>query len=208
MHFRCPFPQGAVHTGLCLGAPSLRYRALHFVPFVLSSVRRRAFVRLHFVTTGTRPSDSPRVIINIDRASRDLAYFFYHLPVERIAWAFPYVPPGLYTQLVISRSRELQASALDPIEWSLAARFSYLHRPPMGRVNPQPHSTGAAASSSAAAPATAPAGDPQDQEAPASPEGVVGTAPSAETTDQELGRLCNHPLLPVSLQAFRPPNLH
>ena len=78
----------------------------------------------------------------------------------------------------------------------------------MGRVNPQPHSTGAAASSSAAAPATAPAGDPQDQEAPASPEGVVGTAPSAETTDQELGRLCNHPLLPVSLQAFRPPNLH
>ena len=62
--------------------------------------RRRAFVRLHFTTTGSRPSDSPRVIINIDRASRDLAYFFYHLPVDRISWAFPYVPPGLYTQLL------------------------------------------------------------------------------------------------------------
>ena len=170
-----------MHTGRCLGALSLRSRALHFVPFVLS------FVRLHFVTTGTRPSDSPRVIINIDRASRDLAYFFYHLPVDRISWAFPYVPPGLYTQLVISRSRELQASSLDPVEWSLAARFSYLHRPPMGRVNPQPQATGAAASSSAAAQATAPAGDPQDQEAPASPEGVVGTALSVETTDQEFG---------------------
>ena len=92
----------------------------------------------HLPITGSRPSDSPRVIINIDRASRDLAYFFYHLPVDRISWAFPYVPPGLYTQLVISRSRELQAAAIDPVEWSLAARFSYLHRPPMGRVNPQP----------------------------------------------------------------------
>ena len=53
----------------------------------------------------------------------------------------------------------------------------------MGRVNPQPQATGAA---SAAAPATALAGDPHDQEALASPEEVVGTAPSAETTDQEL----------------------
>ena len=66
----------------------------------------------------------------------------------------------------------------------------------MGRVNPQPQATGAAASSSAAAPATAPAGDPQDQEASASPEGVVGTAPSAETTDQEFGEAVQPPLTP------------
>ena len=152
-----------------------------------SFVRLRAFVRsAHFRATGSRPSDSPRAPVNIDRAARDLAYFFYHLPVDRISWAFPYVPPGLFTQLVISRSRELQATILDPAEWSIAARFSYLHRPAMGRVNPQPQATGAAASSTAAAPATAPAGDPQDQEASASPEGVVGTAPSAQTTDQEV----------------------
>ena len=106
--------------------------------------------------------------------------------MDRISWAFPYVPPGLFTQLVFSRSRELQAT-LEPVEWSIGARFSLLHRPPMGRVTPQPQTPGAASTSSAAAPATAPAGDPQDQEAPASPEGVVGTAPSAESTDQEFG---------------------
>ena len=66
----------------------------------------------------------------------------------------------------------------------------------MGRVNPQPQASGAAASSSAAAPATAPAGDPQDQEASASPEGVVGTAPSAETTGQEFGEAVQPPLTP------------
>ena len=165
-----------------------------FVAFVfLHSARFRAFRSFAFAlpfarlvaTTGSRPSDSPRVVIDIDRAARDIAYFFYHLPVDRISWAFPYVPPGLFTQLVISRSRELQATTLDPAEWSIAARFSYLHRPPMGRVNPQPQATGAATSSTAAAPATALAGDPH-QEALASPEEVVGTAPSAETTDQEI----------------------
>ena len=178
------------HTFVAFVLPhSARFRAFRSFAFALP------FARL-VATTGSRPSDSPRVIINIDRASRDLAYFFYHLPVERVAWAFPYAPPGLYTQLVISRSRELQASSLDPIQWSVAARFSHLHRTPMGRVNPQPQATGAAASSSAAAPATAPAGDPQDQEASASPEGVVGTAPSAETTDQEFGEAVQPPLTP------------
>ena len=170
-----------------LGSVRPRIRVRSALASLVRSLHATSFVRQPSLsTTGSRPSDSPRVVINIDRASRDLAYFFYHLPVERIAWAFPYVPPGLYTQLVISRSRELQATSLDPVERSIAARFSYLHRPPMGRVNPQPQAPGAAASS-AAAPATAPAGDPQDQEAPASPEGVVGTAPSAETTDQEFG---------------------
>ena len=81
-----------------VGPPFRCLRASALFALVPSFDRRRAFVRLHFVTTGTRPSDSPRVIINIDRASRDLAYFFYHLPVERVAWAFPYAPPGLYTQ--------------------------------------------------------------------------------------------------------------
>ena len=179
------FLQGAGSANLWLTFPFVAFASAPFVS-VLSFDRRRALVRLHFPTTGSRPSDSPRAPINVDRAARDIAYFFYHLPVDRISWAFPYVPPGLFTQLVISRSRELQATTLDPAEWSIAARFSYLQRPPMGRGNLQPQATGAAASSTAAAPATAPAGDPQDQEAPASPEEVVGTAPSAETTDQEI----------------------
>ena len=163
MHPRC-FLAGRRALLTCGRGHFRRIRAS--APFALSFVRllarSRSFGTLQprVLVLRTRPG-----LYNIDRASRDLAYFFYHLPVDRISWAFPYVPPGLYTQLVISRSRELQATTLDPAEWSIAARFSYLHRPPMGRVNPQPQATGAAASSSAAAPATAPAGDPQDQEA-------------------------------------------
>ena len=180
---RVRFLQGAGLTNLWLVLPFAFALALfcclsHFRSVVRSPSCLRSIV---LATTGSRPSDSPRVIINIDRASRDLAYFFYHLPVDRISWAFPYVPPGLFTQLVISRSSELQA-ALDPV----AARFTLLRRPAMGRINPQPQATGAASSSTAAAAATAPAEGPQDQEASASPGEVVGTAPSAETTGQEL----------------------
>ena len=82
------------HTFVAFVLPhSARFRAFRSFALALPSARLVA-------TTGSRPSDSPRVIINIDRASRDLAYFFYHLPVERVAWAFPYAPPGLYTQFI------------------------------------------------------------------------------------------------------------
>ena len=94
---RAVFLQGAVWATLCVAAP---FALLSHLPSFVRSFARchTSFVRL-VATTGSRPSDSPRVPINIDRASRDLAYFLYHLPVDRISWAFPYVPPGLYTQL-------------------------------------------------------------------------------------------------------------
>ena len=93
------FPKGAGCYWPVAGTPFVAFASALFAAF-RSFVRRRAFVRsAHFRATGSRPSDVPRTPINIDRASRDLAYFFYHLPVERIAWAFPYAPPGLYTQL-------------------------------------------------------------------------------------------------------------
>ena len=79
--------------------PHIRVRSA--LASLVRSLHATSFVRQPSLsTTGSRPSDSPRVVINIDRASRDWAYFFYHLPVERFAWAFPYVPPGLYTQLM------------------------------------------------------------------------------------------------------------
>ena len=176
-----------------VGSPfRICFRALSLLSHFRSVVRSPSCLRpIVLATTGSRPSDSPRVVINIDRASRDLAYFFYHLPVDRISWAFPYVPPGLYTQLVISRSRELQAT-LEPVEWSIGARFSLLHRPPMRRVTPQPQTTGAASTSSAAAPATAPAGTLRiKRHLP--PLRVVGTAPSAETKSSGRHPCKSHP---------------
>ena len=89
------FLQGAGSANLWLTFPFVAFASAPFVS-VLSFDRRRALVRLHFPTTGSRPSDSPRAPINVDRAARDIAYFFYHLPV--VSWAFPYVPPGLFTQ--------------------------------------------------------------------------------------------------------------
>ena len=123
---------------------------------------RPSFVRLPFAT-GSRSSDTGRPFVRVNRASRDLTYFFTRLPLDRVSWAFPYLSPGLFAQLVISRSSELQA-ALDPI----AARFAWLHRPGMGRVVPQPNPTGAASSepSQAAAAAPAPAEGPQTKEQP------------------------------------------
>ena len=77
-------------VGLCPTAPFVAFALLHSVrhfPVRSIAVALRSFDP--FATTGSRPSDSPRVVIDIDRAARDIAYFFYHLPVERIAWAFP-----------------------------------------------------------------------------------------------------------------------
>ena len=80
--------------------PHIRFRSA--LASLVRSLHATSFVRQPSLpTTGSRPSDTPRVVINIDRASRDLAYFFYHLPVDRISWAFPYVPPGLYTQFCL-----------------------------------------------------------------------------------------------------------
>ena len=99
---------------------------LHFAVRSIAAVLR-SFGRLPI--TGSRPSDSPRVIINIDRASRDLAYFFYHLPVERIAWAFPYAPPGLYTQLCWNAfDQRLKTFCFVPC-WSVLGRFACRFRP-------------------------------------------------------------------------------
>ena len=93
------FLQGAGFVGQWPTSLSLSLCILSCLPFVRSSPYVVRSVPL--AVTGSRPSDAPRTPINIDRASRDLAYFFYHLPVERVAWAFPYAPPGLYTQLYI-----------------------------------------------------------------------------------------------------------
>ena len=129
---------------------------------------------------GTRPSNR-RVLVPVDRAARDLAYHFYFLPVDRISWAIPYLPNNLWIQLVISRIAQDTERPLDPI----AARFTLLQRPGMGRINPAPQAPDVASPSTAAAAATTSEG-PQDQEAAASLGDVAGTAPCAEATGQEL----------------------
>ena len=49
--------------------------------------------------TGTRPSDSRRAFARVDRAARDLAYFFHNIPFDRISWAISYLPGGLANSL-------------------------------------------------------------------------------------------------------------
>ena len=171
------FLQGAVLTGLCPVAPSL----LLCTRFARSFVAATSFVRHPALsTTGTRPSNR-RVLVPVDRAARDLAYHFYFLPVDRISWAIPYLPNNLWIQLVISRIAQDTERPLDPI----AARFTLLRRPGMGRTNPAPQDPDVASSSTAAAAAATSEG-PQDQEAAASLGDVAGTAHSAEATGQEL----------------------
>ena len=83
--------------------------------------------------------------------------------------------------MVISRIAQDTERPLDPI----AARFTLLRRPGMGRINPAPQEPDVASPSTAAAAATTSEG-PQDQEAAASLGDVAGTAHSAEATGQEL----------------------
>ena len=171
-----------MYLNLWLGTLSSLSLPCPALPLLRSFVRRRAFVRpaIRTFATGTRPSNR-RVLVPVDRAARDLAYHFYFLRVDRISWAIPYLPNNLWVQLVISRIAQDAERPLDPI----AARFTLLRRPGMGRINPAPQDPDVASSSTAAAAAASSEG-PQDQEAAASLGDVAGTAHSAEATGQEL----------------------
>ena len=94
---------------------------------------------------------------------------------------YPLPTGGLTNQLVISRIVP-NTEALAPI----AARFTLLHRPTMGRVVPRPQPEGADSSSSAALASSS--GTSRGAPGPRKsvpPGEVAGTAPSAEVTGQE-----------------------